>query len=117
MTSYIRGNDNFDSDTGFSDLYSLRAWITATNGNTINGSGGISSVADEGVGRYQANMSNAVTSAHGMVCGSRIFGYVNEDRQGVSVGAVGTTYYEFGGGHNQGNGAYEDGTYSAGLTH
>tara|TARA_R110002153_G_scaffold55558_1_gene154121 strand:+ start:439 stop:795 length:357 start_codon:yes stop_codon:yes gene_type:complete len=118
MATTLRGDDNFDSASPIpSGNFTAKAWVNATNGNTINGSGNISSIFDEGVGRYQANMSNAVSSAHGTTFGSRVYGSVNEDRQGVSIGAVSTTYFEFGGGHNQYQGAYEDGNYAAGLIH
>ena len=61
MTSYIRGNDNFDSNTGVSGRYPCRAWINfkGTSTVTIRASGNFSSVADLGTGFYGATLSTA----------------------------------------------------------
>ena len=95
--------------------YTAKAWINQTNGTAINASGNISSQTDQGTGRYLANLSTAVASASAVVFGTRVYGSVNEDRQGISCGAITTSSFQFGGGHNSGNGVFEDGTYSAGI--
>tara|TARA_R110000803_G_scaffold93853_3_gene161321 strand:+ start:985 stop:1329 length:345 start_codon:yes stop_codon:yes gene_type:complete len=101
--------------TGGAGLYPAKAWINQTNGTTINASANISSLVDNNVGRYTANLSNALTSINFVCFGTRMYGSVNEDRQGIACGAVTTSSFQHGGGHNQGNGGFEDGTYSAGL--
>ena len=106
--------DNLQT-TGGAGLYPARAWINQTNGNTINASGNISGIIDNGVGNYQANLSNAIPTANAVVFGTRVFESVNEDRQGIGCGPITTSSFRFGGGHNQNAGAYEDGTYSAGI--
>jgi len=101
--------------TAGAGLYPARAWINQTDGTTINASGNISSLVDDGVGKYTANLSNALPNANVVVFGTRVYGSVNKDRQGISCGAVTTSSFGHGGGQNSGTGAYEDGTYSAGL--
>ena len=118
MTTTIRGNDNFDtaSPNGVGN-YTAKAWINQTNGTTINASANISSLVDNNTGRYNANLSNALTSINFVCFGTRMYGVggVSEDRQGIACGDVTTSSFAHGGGHNQGNGGFEDGTYSAGL--
>jgi len=108
--------DTIQSTSG-AGQYTAKAWINQTNGTTINASANISSLVDNNVGRYTANLSNALTSINVVCFGTRILGAggVSEDRQGISCGLVTTSSFGHGGGHNQGNGAFEDGTYSAGL--
>ena len=97
------------------EVYTAKAWINQTNGVTINASGNISSIIDQGVGRYKASLSNAVTSINVVVFGTRNYPTVSEDRQGIACGAITTSTFQHGGGFTQGNGGYEDGTYSAGV--
>jgi len=106
--------DNLQTTSG-AGLYPAKAWIRQTNGTTINASANISSLIDEGVGRYKANLSNALSSANGVCFGGRVYVNVSEDRQGIAIGAITASSFQHGGGHNQGNGAYEDGTYCAGI--
>jgi len=101
--------------TTLTNLYPARAWINQTNGNTINASGNISGIVDLGVGQYRANLSNSNPTANAVVFGSRITSGVNEDRKGVNCGGITTSSFDFGGGHSHDSGAYEDGTYSAGI--
>ena len=101
--------------TTLTGLYPARAWINQTNGNTINASGNISGIVDNGVGRYTANLGNAIPTANAVVFGTRVNNEVNEDRQGIACGPITTSSFQFGGGHNHDLGAYEDGTYSAGI--
>ena len=116
MSSVVRGDDNFDSSNPIgSGNFAAKAWINQTNGTTINASANISSLVDQGTGRYLANLTNSVASANAVVFGTRVYGSINYHRQGISCGTITTSSFTFGGGHAYSQGAYEDGNYSAGI--
>ena len=105
MSSVVRGDDNFDSSNP----------IGSGNFAAINASANISSLVDQGTGRYLANLTNSVASANAVVFGTRVYGSINYHRQGISCGTITTSSFTFGGGHAYSQGAYEDGNYSAGI--
>ena len=60
MTSVIRGNDNFDSNTFLSGVPDFTyAMVDTTGTMSLTQSSGVSSVTDVGTGNVQHNFSNA----------------------------------------------------------
>ena len=69
MSSVIRGDDNFDSESGAA----LKAWVNFNGTGTvaIRASLNISSVIDSGVGNYTINFINSLPNANPAVTGTK----------------------------------------------
>lgn len=114
--STIKVNSIEPANAGSEDYFLSRAWVNLDGTGTIsiNNDGNVSSLTDNGVGNYTVTYSSALSAATYAAAGSRIYsGTTSEDRMGCSVADALTSSMKIGGGHNQGNGAYEDGNYSA----
>ena len=65
--------------SGTSPIYACRAWVNFNGAGTvaIRASGNVSSITDDGVGRYLVNMTTALPDANYSVCGSAAGGGTN----------------------------------------
>ena len=54
------------AQTGTAPIFGVRAWVHFNGGGTLNmeGSGNVSSVSDNGVGRYMVNFATALPNEH-----------------------------------------------------
>lgn len=52
--------DALSTASGSAPVYACRAWVNWSNTQTIRGSGNVSSITDNGVGKYTVNMTTAM---------------------------------------------------------
>lgn len=100
MPSYIRGNDAYDSATavkttgapgtlnasGSAPIYACRAWVNFDGTGTvaIRGSGNVSSITDNGVGRYTINFTIAMSDANYVLAGTAKYNDTTQDNSVIS---------------------------------
>ena len=71
--------------SGSAPVYACRAWVNWSNTQTIRGSGNVSSITDNGVGKYTVNMTTAMPDTNNSVA--------------MSVGDDGTSQQMYGTGN------------------
>jgi len=73
MATTLRGDDNFDTASPIpAGEFTAKAWVNFNGTGTvaIRDSGNVSSLVDRGTGRYDFNLTNAVSSTNLAVSGA-----------------------------------------------
>ena len=69
----LQSSGDLQFNSGFGSVataYGCRAWVNFQGGNgTVNGSGNVSSVTDDGTGRYSVNFTTSMSDANYSVAG------------------------------------------------